>query len=105
MTEPEIDPEMKKYIDSMLAYEEGAYNQAMGGDFDGAIAVWSAILNDSSQRDFFAQVPEALDEIYWNTAVAYWGKGDEDSRGKSRQLIADGGLSWDKFQSEVGADA
>jgi hypothetical protein len=68
------------------------------GDFDAAIAGWTALLDDGAARAFFAEGGEEgeedgpLREIAADLAEAYLRKGDDESRARARQLVDQWGL-------------
>jgi hypothetical protein len=83
MTEQYADDraELLAYYKQLLDYQEGGFDAAERADYDTAIQIWTAILSDEVMRDFFNTDPEALKEIAWNLALAYWGNGDEQMAG------------------------
>lgn len=66
-----------EYIKQMFDYEETGYKAAESGDYKTAIDVWVAILSDESRRGCFSA--EALNEMAFNMAAAYYLSGDDSS--------------------------
>jgi hypothetical protein len=72
--------EQEQYIKSMFDYESNAFEAAESGDYSTAITIWTTILGDDQQRACFSQ--EALKEMAFNLAAAYYLSGDDSSFAK-----------------------
>lgn len=87
-------PEYAEYAKSVLAYEQTGYDAAQGGNLQGGIDVWSAILANGDMRAVFEQDPEAVKELAWNLALAHLGVGEAE---KGDELVAQYGLDQARF--------
>jgi hypothetical protein len=85
--------EQDQYIKEMFDYEDTGYQAAESGDYAKAIGVWVAILSDESRRGCFSE--EALGEMAFNLAAAYYLSGDDAS---FEQTVSNWSISKDDQQ-------